>query len=142
MDTEDVRDAITLLEEVVNSDTFKIKNEKIKSEHIVSSFVNNLNQMGGYMKPHRQSYKKSKHDKKNKEVITSSSEKKQPSSSSSSSEETTTYEDDSITVKSIHVPSEFYHDGGGNTSESHYNLAFSESSHNTNVLEQIINVRE
>jgi hypothetical protein len=131
MDTEDVNDAMTLLEKVINSDIFDIKintkNSKIKGAKIVNK-----------KKPTQARGKKSSsNDSSSRSTSSRVTDSKSKSSYSNSSRVTSSKSDssvsspmsitgDSLTVKQIYVPSEiFIQHSSNNRSDSHYNLALS-----------------
>jgi hypothetical protein len=130
MDTEDVRDAITLLEDVVNSKIFDAQKIKIKPEKIIKnikSHKSNDRQYGG---------------------------NKFSSESSESSRSAESITNDSMTVGDINIPSEIFvvykkDNKAGLTdshNNSHYNLAFSSYSKNsksdTSDFEKITNLKK
>lgn len=127
MDTEDMRDAITLLEEVVNSNIFDVKKINIKSDKIIKSISKRNIQTGGNI----------------------------DETTDTDTTENSSVTGDSVSVGHIGVPSEIFvvykkekklcdsHSNSHNS--SHCNLAFSNGSKNVrsdNDLEEIVNYKE
>lgn len=130
MDTEDMRDALTLLEEAVNSNIFDFQKINIRPDKICKNIRGKkFSQLGG--------------KNKKEEISTSNSDTTDSNSS-------TAVTGDSVTVGDINVPSEIflvYKKGGSIESHnnSHYNLAFSSCSRSgksDSDFEKIVNIKK
>ena len=126
MDTEDMKDAITLLEEVVNSNIFDVKKVNIKPEKIIKNRNKKYIQSGG---------------------IENKSEEK-TSITDTETSENSYVTGDSMTIGHISVPSEIfvvYKKGKkiDTHNSSHYNLAFSNVSRgmkSDNDMDDIVDI--